>query len=78
MIDEQALKKKISDQDMAGVALDVFESEPPGENSLINMENVFVTPHIGGSTAEAIEAMGISAIEGLDSAEDPMNFLAYT
>jgi len=78
LIDEQALKKKISNGEISGVALDVFECEPPGENSLIDMENVFVTPHIGGSTTEAIEAMGISAIEGLDSAEDPTNFLAYS
>jgi len=78
LIDEDALKDKLSNGDIRGAALDVFECEPPGDNSLIHMENVFVTPHIGGSTEEAIEAMGISAIEGLDCAEDPINFLKYT
>ena len=77
LIDENALKDKLNNGDIGGAALDVFECEPPSENSLINMKNVFVTPHIGGSTNEAIEAMGISAIEGLDSAEDPMNFISY-
>ena len=40
------------------------------------MDNVIVTPHIGGSTEEAILAMGIAAIDGLDSAKDPLTFLA--
>ncbi len=39
------------------------------------MDNVIVTPHIGGSSEEAILAMGIAAIDGLDSAKDPMTFL---
>ena len=39
------------------------------------MENVFVTPHIGGSTEEAILAMGLSAIEGLERAKEPLDYL---
>ena len=37
------------------------------------MENVLVTPHIGGSTNEAIYAMGMAAIDGLDNAIDPLD-----
>jgi D-3-phosphoglycerate dehydrogenase len=39
------------------------------------MDNVLITPHIGGSTEEAILAMGMAAIEGLENSEDPLNFL---
>jgi len=41
---------------------------------LIDLENVLVTPHIGGSTEEAILAMGMAAIEGLDNSKDPTFF----
>lgn len=77
LIDEEALTRRLLEGQIAGVALDVFEAEPPSANSLIHMENVYVTPHIGASTSEAIKAMGISAIKGLDTAENPLNFLSY-
>ena len=38
---------------IAGAALDVFETEPPGQNPLINHERVICTPHLGASTREA-------------------------
>ena len=60
---------------LSGAALDVFAIEPPTDSELINMDNVLVTPHIGGSTEEAILAMGIAAIDGLDKANDPLDFL---
>ena len=40
------------------------------------MDNVLITPHIGGSTEEAILAMGMAAIDGLDNAKDPSSFLS--
>ena len=66
LIDENQLKQMVLDKKIAGVALDVFEHEPPTDKELFLLENVLVTPHIGGSTEEAIIKMGISAIEGLD------------
>ena len=39
------------------------------------MNNVLVTPHIGGSSEEAILAMGMAAIDGLENAQDASNFL---
>ena len=39
------------------------------------MENVIVTPHIGGSSEEAILAMGLAAIEGLENPKNPLSFL---
>ena len=75
LLDEKALKEMIVSKKIAGVALDVFEIEPPADQDFISMENVFVTPHIGGSTEEAILAMGLSAIEGLERAKEPLDYL---
>ncbi|MDC3239508.1 phosphoglycerate dehydrogenase [Gammaproteobacteria bacterium] len=75
LIDESALDELIKVNKFSGVALDVFEHEPPVDTYLSNYENVFVTPHIGGSTEEAVLSMGLSAIEGLQSPSDPSKFI---
>ena len=75
LVDELALKEALLSKKLAGVALDVFEVEPPDNMDLIHMDNVLVTPHIGGSTEEAILAMGMAAIEGLENAKDPVEFI---
>ena len=75
LIDEVALKELLNNNKIAGAALDVFEVEPPVDPSFATMDNVLITPHIGGSTEEAILAMGMAAIEGLENSGDPLNFL---
>lgn len=75
LIDEAILKKMLLEKRIAGAALDVFEVEPPIDKELLTMDNVLITPHIGGSTEEAILAMGTSAIDGLDNAKDPLEFI---
>ena len=74
LIDEKQLKQMIMDKKIAGIALDVFEHEPPNDKELFILENVLITPHIGGSTEEAIIKMGMSAIEGLDSYRDASEY----
>jgi phosphoglycerate dehydrogenase-like enzyme len=75
LIDESELKKLLLENKIAGAAVDVFEVEPPTDQDFLTMDNVLVTPHIGGSTEEAILAMGMAAIEGLENAKDPMEYL---
>jgi phosphoglycerate dehydrogenase-like enzyme len=74
LIDERALKQMLVSGKLAGAALDVFESEPPVDLEFSILDNVLITPHIGGSTEEAIFAMGMSAIKGLDDPQDPLSF----
>lgn len=53
VIDESALLAALESGKVAGVALDVFEHEPPGQDPLAMHPNVVCTPHIGAQTKEA-------------------------
>lgn len=66
LIDEDALLEAIKLEHINGAALDVFQEEPSSNLELINHKNIFTTSHIGGSSEEAILAMGRAAIKGLD------------
>jgi phosphoglycerate dehydrogenase-like enzyme len=51
IIDEAALVQALTENEMAGAGLDVFEKEPLSEDSpLWELENVIITPHTAGST----------------------------
>jgi D-3-phosphoglycerate dehydrogenase len=71
LLDEAALKAMLIDGRLRGAALDVFSSEPPDDVELLRLPNLLATPHIGGSTEEAVLAMGRAAIAGLDTARLP-------
>ena len=74
LVDECALKALLLDKKISGAALDVFAVEPPTDLDFATMDNVLITPHIGGSTEEAILAMGMAAIECLENPRAPLNF----
>lgn len=72
LVDEVELKAMLKDGRLAAAAFDVFSTEPPQDEELLGLPNFLATPHIGGSSEEAIIAMGMAAIEGLESAGDPL------
>ncbi|GHC66051.1 phosphoglycerate dehydrogenase [Roseibacillus persicicus] len=65
LVDEAALKAAIDSGHIAGCGLDVFENEPPAADHPLLSLNKFVafTPHLGASTAEAQENVGIQVAE---------------
>ena len=66
LIDVTALRQAIVSGKVSGAALDVMQTEPPEAGEpLLALENVFATPHIGGSTEEARELAGIRLAEHL-------------
>jgi len=71
LIDEVALKRMLQNKQLAAAAFDVFAVEPPMDQELLSLPNFLATPHIGGSSHEAILAMGRAAISGLDENDIP-------
>jgi D-3-phosphoglycerate dehydrogenase / 2-oxoglutarate reductase len=66
LIDETALVDALQEGHVAGAALDVFETEPlPADSALRSVPNVVLTPHLGASTAEAQESVGIEIAQSI-------------
>ena len=60
LIDESALVAALESGQVAVAALDVFENEPlPPDSPLRKQPNAVLTPHLGASTAEAQESVGV-------------------
>ncbi len=70
VVDIDALAAQLRSGHLSGAAVDVFPHEPKGngdafESPLIGMENVILTPHVGGSTLEAQDNIGIEVASKL-------------
>lgn len=65
LVDEQALYGALRSGEIAGAALDVFVEEPLKDSRLVELDNVVLTAHTGTHTKEAIERMGMMAVENV-------------
>lgn len=65
LIDETALADAIDAGQVAGAALDVFQTEPPSDPRLQMLPQVVATPHIAASTREGQEMVGVETATAL-------------
>jgi D-3-phosphoglycerate dehydrogenase / 2-oxoglutarate reductase len=65
LLDARAVAAALDDGRIAGLAIDVFDREPPIDNPLIGHERVVATPHIGGFTEESVDRAVSVAVDNL-------------
>lgn len=79
IIDREAIVQALKERHIAGAAFDVYETWPvQPDNPLLKLDNVILTPHIGGSTDETVERhshMIADDIERFLKGERPENLL---
>lgn len=82
VVDESALIQALKQGRIAGAGLDVFEKEPAQfDNPILGLENTVFSPHVGGSTEEACNAMNdmvVDAASRIVRGEVPKNLVVRT
>ena len=67
LVDDDALIEALSTGHLAAAGLDVFAGEPAFDKRYLDLPNVTLLPHIGTSTAETRDRMGLDTIANLDA-----------
>jgi D-3-phosphoglycerate dehydrogenase / 2-oxoglutarate reductase len=63
IVNEAALYNALKSGKIFAAGVDVFEKEPPQSNTLLGLENVIATPHIGANTMEGQKAVSVIIAE---------------
>ncbi|MAE69454.1 MAG: phosphoglycerate dehydrogenase [Gemmatimonadetes bacterium] len=67
LVDEAALAEAISSGRILGAAVDVYSSEPPTGNPLLEIDAITTTPHLGASTREAQVQVAVQIAEQIEA-----------
>jgi lactate dehydrogenase-like 2-hydroxyacid dehydrogenase len=67
LIDDDALIAALEGGHIAAAGLDVFKNEPAFDQRYLDLPNAFLLPHIGSSTIETRDAMGLRCLDNLDA-----------
>jgi D-3-phosphoglycerate dehydrogenase len=65
IVNEADLADALKNQTIAGAGIDVFESEPPADSPLLELDNVVLTPHTAAFTTQALSNMDRGVVEQL-------------
>ena len=65
LCEEKALLAGLEEKIVGGLGLDVFATEPPGDNPLLAYDNVVCTPHAGAHSMDAVERMAEMSVNNL-------------
>ncbi|MEM8978463.1 MAG: D-glycerate dehydrogenase [Pseudomonadota bacterium] len=65
VVDEEALIEALQEGQIAGAGLDVYEFEPKVPQSLMELDNVTLLPHLGTAALEVRENMGFMAVDNI-------------
>lgn len=65
LLDNDALYFALTDGTLRGYATDVYDYEPPAQKPFFELDNVLLTPHIGGTCIESNLRMGTTAVDNV-------------
>jgi D-3-phosphoglycerate dehydrogenase len=65
LVDGKAALAALESGQLGGLAIDVYEKEPPDDYGLIGHDRVIATPHLGGFTDESVDRATFEAVDNL-------------